>query len=260
MLKHYIIKFNKILSTIKILGYPVYAKSIDSSNLAKKRAVINTINPHCYIIAKRDRFYSQALHQSDILLPDGVGIIWAIKTLNGQKIKRISGSDLHIDLLQQLQQKGGKVFYLGSSFETLNKIQARVRIEYSNIIIGGYSPPFKAIFSNEDNYAILKAIEDFHPDVLFVGMTAPKQEKWVFQHKEEIDASIIASIGAVFDFYAGTVKRPGKFWISLGMEWFPRLIREPKRLWRRTLISTPVFIWDVLLAKFKQSTKFRNSH
>ena len=98
---------------------------------------------------------------------------------------------------------------------------------------------------------MINAVNEFNPDVLFVGMTAPKQEKWVYENRHLINAPVICSIGAVFDFYAGTVKRPGKFWISIGLEWLPRLLREPRRLWRRTFISTPLFIWFVLREKLR---------
>jgi N-acetylglucosaminyldiphosphoundecaprenol N-acetyl-beta-D-mannosaminyltransferase len=89
----------------------------------------------------------------------------------------------------------------------------------------------------------------FIPDVLFVGMTAPKQEKWVDANKHRLKVKNIASIGAVFDFYAGNVKRSSPFWISLGLEWLPRFLKEPRRLARRNLISTPTFIADVLKQK-----------
>jgi N-acetylglucosaminyldiphosphoundecaprenol N-acetyl-beta-D-mannosaminyltransferase len=85
-------------------------------------------------------------------------------------------------------------------------------------------------------------------------MTAPKQEKWVFANKDLLDATVITSIGAVFDFYAGTVKRSSPFWIKIGLEWLPRLVREPKRLWKRNFISTPLFLWDILQS-YRQHTK-----
>jgi N-acetylglucosaminyldiphosphoundecaprenol N-acetyl-beta-D-mannosaminyltransferase len=94
---------------------------------------------------------------------------------------------------------------------------------------------------------MLRAINNAAPDVLWVGLTAPKQEKWVYTNKENIDANTIVSIGAVFDFYAGTVKRPNKIWISLGLEWFPRFLREPKRLAKRNLVSTPKFLLEIIL-------------
>ena len=87
------------------------------------------------------------------------------------------------------------------------------------------------------------------PDVLFVGMTAPKQEKWVLNNKENINATTIVSIGAVFDFYAGTIQRSSPFWINLGLEWLPRLVREPRRLFYRNFVSTPKFIFEILSFK-----------
>ena len=86
--------------------------------------------------------------------------------------------------------------------------------------------------------------------MLFIAMTAPKQEKWLNKHRDHIDVNIICSIGAVFDFYAGTVERSSQFWIDNHLEWLPRLFMEPERLWKRNFISTPLFLWDILIYKF----------
>jgi len=93
-------------------------------------------------------------------------------------------------------------------------------------------------------------VNSVKPDILFVGMTAPKQEKWVYNNIEKLEVNTVCSIGAVFDFYAGNVKRSGQFWISIGLEWLPRFLKEPKRLARRNLVSTPLFILEVLNRKF----------
>jgi N-acetylglucosaminyldiphosphoundecaprenol N-acetyl-beta-D-mannosaminyltransferase len=135
---------------------------------------------------------------------------------------------------------------MGSSQNTLDRIKERLAEEYPQLEVEFYSPPFKAEFSTEENQSIINAINEFKPDVLFVGMTAPKQEKWLHVNKEQLDVKIACSIGAVFDFYAGTVKRPSQFWIALHLEWLPRLIKEPKRLWRRNFVSTPLFLWDMI--------------
>ena len=100
---------------------------------------------------------------------------------------------------------------------------------------------------------MVRAVNAFQPDVLFIGMTAPKQEKWAHEHKHLLQAKIICSIGAVFDFYAGTVQRPAKIWIDLGLEWFVRLLHEPKRMWRRYLYYGPVFAYSVVRKKFSKT-------
>ena len=146
-------------------------------------------------------------------------------------------------------KNGLKVFYLGASDETLSKIKKRIQIEFPNCTIETFSPPFKSNFSEKENEIMLQEINSFQPNILFVGMTAPKQEKWVFHNKEKINARVICSIGAVFDFYAGNVKRASPFWIKIGLEWLPRLVKEPRRLFYRNFISTPKFILEVISFK-----------
>lgn len=215
-----------------------------------KLKIINCLNPHSYVIAKNDIIFHNALNSSDVLLPDGIGIVLASKLLVKKKVFKISGSDLHDFMLQNAIKDNLKIFYMGSSSETLEKIKFRLSSEFPTIIAGFYSPPFSVKFSEEDNSKILSSISSFAPDILFVGMTAPKQEKWVHENKAKINATTICCIGAVFDFYAGTIKRPHTIWIDMGLEWFIRLMREPVRLARRNFVSTPIFILDVLIEKF----------
>lgn len=235
---------------MELFGYEVYSGGLEKIK-EKCPCVINTINPHSYVVAKNDEDFKLALQEGDVLLPDGIGIVIAAKWLKGKVIDKIAGSDVHQMLLENAHKKKQKVFYLGSSPFTLEKIKDRIEREFPNVQTAVYSPPFKESFSQEDNLLMIQEINSFMPDVLFVGMTAPKQEKWVRQNRGAIHTCTIASIGAVFDFYAGTIKRSGQIWIDLGLEWLPRLIREPKRLWKRNFVSTPVFLTDVVKAKME---------
>jgi N-acetylglucosaminyldiphosphoundecaprenol N-acetyl-beta-D-mannosaminyltransferase len=243
------------IPTINILGYKVYSGSNQFFS-TEINGVVNTISPHSYIIAREDHHFHEALMASDFIIPDGVGIIMATRILSGKKIKKIAGSDLHKVIISALNERKGSCFYLGSSDATLEKIRERLSADQPAISVGSFSPPYKHVFSEEDNKSMINAVNEFSPDVLFVGMTAPKQEKWVYENRHLINVPVICAIGAVFDFYAGTVKRSGKFWISIGLEWLPRLLREPRRLWRRTLISTPLFIWFVLREKLLKRTTY----
>jgi N-acetylglucosaminyldiphosphoundecaprenol N-acetyl-beta-D-mannosaminyltransferase len=177
--------------------------------------------------------------ESDILLPDDAGINTTLRSVYGPKIKNIEGAAIHIHLLEELNLIKGSCFYLGSSESTLLKIKDRMTYEFPAIRVGTFSPPYQAEFSQSENSAMLEAINSFQPDVLFVGMTAPKQEKWAYVHKDYLDTKIICCIGAVFDFYAGTVERPSQIWINLRLEWFVRLLREPQRMWKRYLYYGP---------------------
>ena len=241
--------------SLRLLGFDIFSgeKKFFSNGF---RGVVNTINPHSFITARSDRQFRKALKASNYIIPDGVGFVIAAKVLTGEKISKIAGADLHEVIISSLNKHKGACFYLGSSDDTLQKIRERHLRENPFMRMGSFSPPYKLTFNAYDNCSMIKAVNDFNPDVLFVGMTAPKQEKWVYENRHLINAPVICSIGAVFDFYAGTVKRPDKFWISLGLEWLPRLIMDPKRLWRRTLISTPLFLWIIMLRKLRLSVKY----
>lgn len=220
-----------------------------------RQTVINTLNAYSCCVAKQDALFMSALEQSDVLLPDGFGIVLASKILLGRKISRLAGWDIHLHLLRQAQQQGLKVFYMGAGENTLQKIQKRLSLEYPAVSSTTYPPPYRESFSENENRKIIEAINGFEPDILFVGMTAPKQEKWVHQHKARLNARVICSIGAVFDFYAGTVKRAPVWMQKAGLEWFHRAVLYPNRLGRRYLTSHPKFILEVIRKKITAGFK-----
>jgi len=232
-----------------LLGYTIFDKSLGSIDFDKNK-IINTINPHSYCVAKKDSLFAKALLQSDVLLPDGSGIVLATKLLTGKKIKKIAGADIHQYLLEQANAKSQRVFYLGASQITLNSIEARILKEFPNIKAASYSPPFRHQFAEKETSAMISVVNAFKPHYLFVGMTAPKQEKWVCAHTDRLDVKVIASIGAVFDFYAGNVKRAPKWMISFGIEWLHRSLKS-KRLLIRNLKSNPIFLYDIIKEKLK---------
>jgi N-acetylglucosaminyldiphosphoundecaprenol N-acetyl-beta-D-mannosaminyltransferase len=227
---------------------------IDFSN----KIIINTINPHSYCISKSDKIFKESLLNSNYLFPDGIGIVFASFFLFGKKINKISGSDLHFHFLDKANKESLRIFYMGATQEILYKIKYRLNKEYPNCIVNFYSPPYKTNFSIEDNNEMISAINNFAPDILFVGMTAPKQEKWVYLNNSQINAQIICSIGAVFDFYAGTIKRPNQFWINLGLEWLIRFLNEPRRLFKRNFISTPLFLFYIFKTKLLLVIKLKS--
>lgn len=233
---------------MKLMGYEIYSDGLENLDLDKKQ-IINTLNPHSYVTAKYDPLFKKALRSSDVIIPDGSGILLASKVINGKPLKKISGDDLHRFVLCQINEKSGKVFYLGASESTLKKIESRIQNEYPNIEVCSYSPPFKENFSYDDNCEIQKRVNEFRPDALFIGMTAPKQEKWLFENKEHLSFTTAHCIGAVFDFYAGTVERPSQLWIGLHLEWLGRMIKEPRRMWKRNFVSAPLFLFDVFMEK-----------
>ena len=145
-----------------------------------------------------------------------------------------------------MNQSGGKCFFMGSSEKVLKLIKRRSKVDFPNIEVETYSPPYKPEFSKAENNAIISAINKANPDLLWIGMTAPKQEKWVYTHWNELQIHChCGTIGAVFDFYAGTVKRAPVWWQRNSLEWCYRLLREPCRMWKRYIIGNLLFIWNV---------------
>ncbi|WP_394752643.1 WecB/TagA/CpsF family glycosyltransferase [Crenothrix sp.] len=241
------------------------------------------LNPHSYVLACDDEAFSNALHGADWLVPDGVGILMASRVLGdrrawrdrragperpvlsnrrasndrrnmeGQIKERVTGSDVFFGLHERLNAVGGfSVFFLGSTQETLANIRLKMATDYPNIQVAGtYSPPFKPEYSPTELDDMINAINISNADVLWVGMTAPKQEKWIFQNKDRLNVHFVAAIGAVFDFYTGKVQRSHPLFQRFGLEWLPRLLQEPRRLWRRMGISAPIFLYHTLFRKLE---------
>lgn len=228
----------------------------DLELLPDKKLLINTINAHSYNTALKDELFQKALINGDVLIPDGVSIVKACKWLNAksQPEERIAGWDLFAFEMDKLNRKGGKCFFMGSSEKVLSLVRKRASVDYPNIVVETYSPPYKPEFSEEDNRAIIEAINKADPDLLWIGMTAPKQEKWTYAHWNELNIHChVGTIGAVFDFFAGTVERAPIWWQEHGLEWAYRLIKEPKRMWRRYVIGNSLFLWNISKEKMSKA-------
>ncbi len=160
--------------------------------------------------------------------------------------ERIAGWDLFVFEMEQWNERGGRVMFMGSSEKVLALIKEKAAEKYPNLEVVTYSPPYKPEFSEEDSSKIINAINDAAPDLLWIGMTAPKQEKWTYRHWKLLDIHChVGTIGAVFDFFAGTAQRAPLWWQRHSLEWLYRLLKEPKRMWRRYVIGNPLFLWNV---------------
>lgn len=242
-----------LLRTEDIVGYEVCndseARVVDCVTNwidAKQRdcRYFACLNPHSVEIAAGDKIFHKSLACADFLTADGIGIVYASKILGGQIRRRITGTDVFLGVNEAMNQAtGGSCFFLGSTEPTLAKIRDEMAARFPNVEVAGtYSPPFKAEFSQKDNSDMVDAINRCSPDVLWVGLTAPKQEKWIFEQRPHLDVNFAGPIGAVFDFFVGNIDRVGPVMQNLGLEWLPRLLQEPGRLWRRSLVSAPRFL------------------
>ena len=237
---------------MKLKDLDILTSRAELAKLPEGKLLINTINAFSYDNARKDVLFSEALQKGDVLIPDGISIVKACRFLNAksQPKERIAGWDLFEYEMGKLNRVGGKVMFLGSSDAVLNLIRQRVAEKYPKIEVDTYSPPYKPEFSDEDNAAMISAINHSNPDLLWIGMTAPKQEKWAYTHLDRLDVHChIGTIGAVFDFFAGTVKRAPERWQRVGLEWLYRLLSEPRRMWRRYFIGNAKFIYYIMVEK-----------
>ena len=237
---------------MKLKDLDILTSRAELAKLPEGKLLINTINAFSYDNARKDVLFSEALQKGDVLIPDGISIVKACRFLNAksQPKERIAGWDLFVYEMEKLNRVGGKVMFLGSSDAVLNLIRQRVAEKYPKIEVDTYSPPYKPEFSDEDNAVMISAINHSNPDLLWIGMTAPKQEKWAYTHLDRLDVHChIGTIGAVFDFFAGTVKRAPERWQRVGLEWLYRLLSEPRRMWRRYFIGNAKFIYYIMVEK-----------
>lgn len=231
------------------------------SHIPCGKVLINTINAHSYNTAQKDALFAEALQNGDYLIPDGASIVKACRLINAKSKpkERIAGWDLFEWEMENpiRNYQGGKscgsddrlprVMFLGSSEKVLSLIRKRMSEVYPQWEVVTYSPPYKPEFSAEDNEAMINAINEANPDLLWIGMTAPKQEKWTYANWERLNIHChVGTVGAVFDFFAGTYKRAPRWWQEHSLEWLYRLLKEPRRMWRRYIIGNALFLWNVL--------------
>jgi N-acetylglucosaminyldiphosphoundecaprenol N-acetyl-beta-D-mannosaminyltransferase len=235
----------------KILEIPIGVSSLediaqDAVAAIDGRAgqiVFACANAHSMNMSRRDKKFRQALLDADQVVADGSGVRFVARLAGKDVGPRIIGQAYFEALMKKLKSRNsGRVYFFGSSEATLNLIDQRFKRDYPELTFcGATSPPFGE-WSDEANEEFLAKINDARPDVLWVGMTAPKQEVWVYENRRSLDVPVIGSIGAVFDFFAGTVKSSPQWVRTIGLEALYRLAMEPRRLWRRVLISSVTFL------------------
>ena len=242
---------------MKLKTLNIVCSQAELNNIPDGKVVINTINAHSYNTAQKDEVFADALRNGDYLIPDGASIVIACRWIKAksQPQERIAGWDLFMFEMQRLNNKPqkSKVMFFGSSEKVLSMIRERAAVDFPNLEVVTYSPPYKPEFSDKDNQTMVQAINEANPDLLWIGMTAPKQEKWVYRHWNELNIHChCGTIGAVFDFYAGTIKRAPIWWQEHSLEWLYRLIKEPRRMWRRYIIGNVKFSYYIFKEIYQQ--------
>jgi len=243
---------NNEFNIVSVLGFKVFSDQLIKIPIqGEKCRVINcSISPNNYGLATKDAEFKKVLQKTDFLVLDGVYFALASIFLLGKNIKRNQGPDVYRHFITRMNETSGRVFFLGSSETVLQRITKRIKKDYPNVSVASFSPPYKNEFSTEDNMEMISKINDFQPNVLFVGMTAPKQEKWSLQQRDKLNCNLIICIGNVFDWYAGTQKTIHPVFFKIRMAWLIRIILRPE-IFKRNIGNQMLFFRHLILMMLK---------
>lgn len=213
----------------------------------RERQYVCVTGVHGVIESQRDPDLRAILCASGLTTPDGMPLVWLNKLLGLRYVGRVYGPDLMLAICARSVEKGYRHFLYGGDAGVADALAARLRERFPGVqIVGAYTPPFRPLTPEEDG-EIVRMIDDARPDIVWVGLSTPKQERWMAAHHRRIAAPVMVGVGAAFDFHAGRKKQAPRWMRQSGLEWLFRLLQEPRRLWRRYLINNPTFIALVLL-------------
>jgi len=211
---------------------------------------------HGVILARDDPSFAEILNSADIATPDGMPVVWALRSFGSTGQQRVYGPTLMLELCRSAAERGHRVYLYGGHADVLPILEKRLRQQFPGLPIAGrYSPPFLALSRPEDE-AIQEMIRNADTDLIFVGLSTPKQERWMFEHRHAFPGVTMIGVGAAFDFHAGRMPQAPAWMQRRGLEWLFRLISEPRRLWRRYLLVTPRFLplWGLQRLKTKRES------
>lgn len=211
----------------------------------RERHYVCVTGVHGVMESQRDPFLREIHNASGLTTPDGMPMVWAGR-IAGAGISRVYGPDLMLALCERAAARGWSSYFYGGRPGVPERLTARLVERFPGLPIAGiHSPPFGPVTPEEDE-GIVQAINAAKPDIVWVGLSTPKQERWMAAHVDRLEAPVLIGVGAAFDIHAGTLAQAPVWMQRSGLEWLYRLIREPRRLWRRYLFNNPVFVFRIL--------------
>jgi N-acetylglucosaminyldiphosphoundecaprenol N-acetyl-beta-D-mannosaminyltransferase len=234
-----------LTSSISVGTYPEFIREIFSLVQFKTPSYVCLANVHMVVEGYHDRAFQKIVNKANIVAPDGKPIALFVTYLSKIKQDRVCGMDLLPDILKHAEASGKSVYFFGTTDELLATIVQKAEKEFPSLKISGYfSPPFRDL-SEEENARCIEKITSTSPDLVFVSLGCPKQEKWMARNRDKIGACLLG-VGQAFKVYAGVEKRLPKWMRDLSLEWMYRLYTEPRRLWKRYLYTNSIFLYLTL--------------
>lgn len=208
-----------------------------------RRATVLNVNAHCLNLTYRDAALRRFFGEADIVFCDGAGVMLAARILGGRLPARITYADWLPVLSDFAERENFSMYFLGGKPGIAEKAATKLRASHPNLEISGTRHGY---FGSSENESVVRKINDASPDILIVGMGMPTQEKWLMENREKLDARVILTGGAAFDYASGELRRGPRVFTGNGFEWLARLAIEPRRLWRRYLVGNPLFVFRVM--------------
>lgn len=226
--------------------------AVDQFIAERKPRIVITPNVDHLIKARTDQEFKRIYEQADLSVPDGVPLLWAAKFLGWPLVERVNGTDLFEALCARAAERGHRVFFLGAAPGVAAAAAKKLESRHAGLkVVGTYSPPFDFFSSLVENQKILEMLRDARPDILFVGLGAPKQEKWIHRHLHRLEVPVSIGIGASFEYVAGATTRAPLWMQRAGLEWLYRVWENPGRYWKRYLVEDAVFFPLVFAQRLK---------
>jgi N-acetylglucosaminyldiphosphoundecaprenol N-acetyl-beta-D-mannosaminyltransferase len=238
------------IPTREILGLPIamtdYATTMDVMDgmvARREPGYVSAVAVHAVMVAQHDAEMRDALLGSSLIVPDGMPLVWAANALGANLQNRVYGPELMLRYTERCVERGHRIWlYGGRDQGSLAQLALDLRRSFPGIrIVGGYSPPFRPLTAAEED-DVVRQIEHDRPDVLWVGIGVPKQEKWMARMRDRVDVPVMAAVGAAFDFHAGRISQAPAWMQERGLEWTYRIAQEPRRLLPRYLYYNPAFL------------------
>ena len=240
------------IKRINVLGVGLSAINLDlalgaiDSALAKKsRGYVCVTGVHGVMEAQRDENLRAILNAAFLNTPDGMPMVWLGRMNGAREMDRVYGPDLMLLVFELAQKKGYTHFLYGGAEGVAQELQRKMKDRFPDAkIVGVYTPPFRPLNAGEET-ELIRSVSEKKPDIFWVGLSTPKQEKFMAQYRDKLDATLFFGVGAAFDFHAGRVRQAPRWMQRSGLEWLFRLFCEPRRLWRRYLRNNPLFVFRV---------------
>jgi N-acetylglucosaminyldiphosphoundecaprenol N-acetyl-beta-D-mannosaminyltransferase len=209
-----------------------------------------TANASLLVALRRDPALRQACENADLLVADGMSVVWATRLLGCPVPERVAGVDLMVRLLEAGARQALRVFFLGARPDIVARLVEICGERHPGLVVAGWRDGY---FAEADHEAVIAEIREARPDILFVGMPTPFKEVWCDRHRQLLGARVLLGVGGSFDVLAGAVRRAPPWLQRLGMEWSWRLMMEPRKMWKRYLVGNSVFLWLTLCAALRRS-------